>query len=419
MIASVWTPARWAIAAMLMASMILFAAGSGVPSAGAATAFLPVPSSSRVATSALWTHAWVLRALAARTHRSRQRHPAKSSGSVHPQVRSRTITNGDALQLPPSAWPSNLTQKKGQSVSKSKADDAATILFANNAFHRQAYLTHGVQGGYDQNGQLDFGQFGDAVYAEWFGTYYATADQAAGRVADAVTSLGTIGMQSQGCYLDDQPNCRLFIFPLGLGPGQLGYIVYAIFSSGNGVGELALLSAPTTMVEHTDALGADFHTLLAAADSVLVAAGGDKQPPQVAQPPPPSATIGAVRLDILHIARGTLKATKTLHQQETAFFLAYFRVTGAGTYTSGGHFAFLQPKATLTLKENGTVIFTGPGQIDSTPNGDLYFDVEGSFNDPTTAGQVSVDVALTLGASSASENGDLTVTSTPLKLMRR
>jgi len=323
------------------------------------------------------------------------------------------------LQIPFSVWPSNLTQQKGQSVSKSTADDPNTILFANNAFHRQAYTTHGVLGGYDQNGQLSFGQFGDTVYSEWFGTYYSGSDQAAGRVTDAVSTLASLGMKSQDCYLADQPNCHLFVFPLGLGPGQLAYIVYASFSSGNGVGELAFLSAPSTMVENTDALGDDFRSLLAAGDKVLVAAGGEKQLAQTTPAAPQSPSISAGRLDVLHIVRGRLKKTKTLHLMETGFFFAYFLVTGVGTYSAAGRLEFSQPDATLNAVENGKTIYTGPAQMESTPNGALFFDVEGSFDDPTTIGHVSMNFSLMLGTFIASETTDITVTDTASTPARR
>ncbi|GAC1508213.1 MAG: hypothetical protein NVS2B16_04680 [Chloroflexota bacterium] len=322
---------------------------------------------------------------------------------------SRAVTDAQKLQIPASSFPANAINKTSTTLPGKSVDDPAKgVLFTDPVFHRQAYGTHGVLGAYDQSAQINFGHYDNFVSMEWLGSYYSSAQFAASRVDDAVNTLAFQHIQGQSCYINDEPNCHIFIWDI-FG----NYLVYAVWSNDNAVGELAFLSSPLlgpgSMLANQDALGQDFQTLLSAGDAAIIAAGANAGQTAPASGPPPQPTVVIDKLELLHIIRGRYKPTRTIHVNETASFLAYFHVSSVGTYDASGHFKFYSPKARLVMTAGDRSLFDGKPQQQITPAGLFYFDQDGTFTDTSAQGKVTEQFTVTLGASKDTKSMDLTV----------
>jgi hypothetical protein len=257
-------------------------------------------------------------------------------------------SNAQSFQVSWSSWPSDSTNQTGQILSPNDADDANKNPLAAN--HTQRYKTHGMQGGYLQAARVVLNpsstEFTDEFDIAWLGSYYATEADAASIVDDAVHGMAEQGFSGQSCFLDDQPNCHLFI--------SLN-VVYAVWSTQNAVAELQFSFSPnsseSTLAHGQSRMGHDFQKLLVGADATLLAAVGSSAAPAVSAPstPAPVPTIGVADITIFHNVNGRLVSTKTLYNKDLAVFLVTIRASNFGTLSPSGDIRIYLPKGTMQL----------------------------------------------------------------------
>jgi hypothetical protein len=269
-------------------------------------------------------------------------------GTVLARSHAGAASNAQSFQVPWSSWPSDSTNQTGQILSPSDADNANKNPFADD--HVQLYKTHGMQGGYLQAARVVLNpsstEFTDQFDISWLGSYYASGADAASMVGDAVRNMAAQGFSGQSCFLDDQPNCHLFI--------SLN-VVYAVWSTQNGVAELQFTFDPTssesTLAHGQSRMGHDFQRLLIGADATLLAAVGSNATPAVSPPstPTPAPTIGIADITIYHDVNGRLVSTKTLHNKDLAVFLVTLRASNFGSLSASGDIKIYFPKGTMQL----------------------------------------------------------------------
>ena len=328
-------------------------------------------------------------------------------------VSGRAASNAESLRIDWSKWPSGSTSESGAAIAPASADDP-NKNFASS-FHRKSYVTAGMQGGYLQQATVPLTTTGDNSFAWWLGSYYPSNGQAAAMAADAVTYLHAQSFVDQPCYLDDQPDCHLFILPIFV-PGGIGAdLAYAVWSDQNTVGELLIAGNSQVMPAHSDAVGHDFQQLLRAGDGTLAAAAGASGAPPATSPPAPAQpTITIDTVSVLRDVRGRLTPSSVIHVHELAFFEATFHVSGIGTYSPSGSMQFYYPLGNLRLIQNTrrdplATLFDGPASLWGTPDGNPFFIGEGTLDDPTAKGQVTARFTLRLNLATDTKSATFTL----------
>lgn len=316
-------------------------------------------------------------------------------------------SNPQSFQIPWSSWPSDSTNQTGQTMSPNDADNANKNPFADNTIHLQRYKTHGMQGGYLQEADVALSpntEFADDFKIFWLGSYYSTAQDASSQFQDAVHTLASAGLSGQSCLLDDQLDCRLYITPV---------LIYAVWSTQNGLAELAFNFNYSNTLRVRNRLGRDFQKLLTAADAALQTAVGSNTAPSPASPstPIPQLSIGVGDITIYHDVNGHLLPTKTLRNKEVAVFVVAMHLSNFGTYSPAGDIKIYYPKGTMQLIQplvptdnnpaTSKVIFDGTvdfaGQLsDGTP----VAESNGIFQGESYFGPLTGVITLNLSTSS-------------------
>ena len=204
----------------------------------------------------------------------------------------RTAPAPEALKLPDSAFPSG-TPLISHTVDAAYADAPAATGAGPNAFqpgsvyHSTTYASAGMVGGYYQVDVFNNpAGFKEASF--WLASIYSTDAQAAARVDDAKASLrkGHV-VEATPCPRVSGQNCSLFSFVGVSDPAHAWLIVattanggsalalYAVWSLGNVVAELALYGIPAGAVQPgSSGFARHFADLVIAADTTMNAAAG-------------------------------------------------------------------------------------------------------------------------------------------------
>lgn len=327
---------------------------------------------------------------------------ASSRGSLQPH-----ITNLNALRIPDSSWPHGHGSISTGSLAVQSADADGNAF---RQFHKLSYADAGMQGGlYQQTGfTTDEGGAGAGAY--WLGSTYSSPDGAARMMNDAISTGAAAGFVPQPCYLPSEPDCRLFVFPIMVGGGRFLDVLYAVWTRGDVLGEVAVLCDYRTAAHTPAAIGGGVQTILQGAatvvDSATTGASATGEPPPST---PPTITING--FNVMHQVRGALKETTSVRLHETVFFFATFHVSAIGVYGPDGHFTAYFPRGHLALLKDGKVIYNGHADFSTAPDSTPYFASIGTVDKQSATGTLDARFTLSIGEASSSRSVQVTVKS--------